>query len=157
MALFNTITNQCPAIICQFVRVPTTLVFFFHCPNVLMEPLPLFLANITKILWEIVKMAKFIVKFDAHPCTKNLKVLEHHIHKVPAVGSFCVVLTLSILILNKIVRHIFSCKYHFIMIKFMFSFYFLFILYNFCSPEVGHIYPNSIYGWDKYVPTVSQV
>ena len=52
MALFSTITDQCPAIICHHVRVPTTLVSYFHRSNVLMEPPPLFLANITKILWE---------------------------------------------------------------------------------------------------------
>ena len=54
MALFSTITDQCPEIVYHYVRVPTTLTSFFHRPNVLMEPLPLFLANITKVLWEIV-------------------------------------------------------------------------------------------------------
>ena len=54
MALFGTIPDQSPAIIRHHVNVPTTLISFFHCPNVLMEPLPLFLANIAKIAWEIV-------------------------------------------------------------------------------------------------------
>ena len=66
MALFSTITDQCPAIFCHHVRVPTTLVTFFHRPYVWMELLPQFLANITKILWEIVQMAKELVKFDAY-------------------------------------------------------------------------------------------
>ena len=35
------------------------------------------------------------MKFDAHPCTKSLKVLEHHIHKVPVVASFSVTKKLS--------------------------------------------------------------
>ena len=94
MALFRTIKDRCPAIICHHVRVPTTLVFFFYRPNVLMKPLPLFLANIIKILWES-QEAKKIVKFDVHPYTKNFKVLKHHIHKVPVVASYCVTKKLS--------------------------------------------------------------
>ena len=58
MALFGTIPDQSPAIIRHRVNVPTTLISFFHCPNVLMEPLPLFLANTAKIAWEIVEMAE---------------------------------------------------------------------------------------------------
>ena len=54
MALFGTIPDQSLAIIRHHVNVPTTLISFFHCPNVLMEPLPLFLANIAKIAWETV-------------------------------------------------------------------------------------------------------
>ena len=46
--------SKSPAIIRHHVNIPTTLISFFHCPNVLMEPLPLFLANIAKIAWEIV-------------------------------------------------------------------------------------------------------
>ena len=58
MALFGTIPDQSPAIIRHRVNVPTILISFFHYPNVLMEPLPLFLANTAKIAWEIVEMAE---------------------------------------------------------------------------------------------------
>ena len=62
----RTVTFDGPTVIGHHMSVPSTLVMFFYCHEVLVESLPLFVTDGSKVFWEFVQVNEQKMDFDAH-------------------------------------------------------------------------------------------
>ena len=70
---FWTVSQRVPAIVRHPMFIPSTLVSFFHCLDILMKPFTLIFTLISKIVRKSANMAKEKVNFYAHIGSKFSK------------------------------------------------------------------------------------
>ena len=71
-----TIAFNTPAVVCQHMAIPSTLVAFFYCHRVVVKSLSLFITDSSKIVWKFVQMTEQEMHFDAHFASQNDKILR---------------------------------------------------------------------------------
>ena len=74
------ITFQIPAVICHHFYVPSSLVSFSHCLYILVEPLAVLVANITKIFQKSIQVAVEKMHFDTHIDNRNPEISNHVVY-----------------------------------------------------------------------------